>query len=204
MSEQTKSKTPRKIRVGFDLDGVLFFNPLRIVRAPIEFAKKHLLHKDPSHFYVPQTLPEQILWRAVHMSSLMPAIGWQRIRKLKEKGLIEPYLITARFKCLQNDFKRCIKTLEADSYFTGCYQNLDNEQPHLFKEKMVKQLGIEYYVEDNWNIVNHLSKNTDAKVLWITNAFDSAIQYEPRFPNLADAISKLEQYVETGAHTTAK
>lgn len=195
MPAQTEQHKPVKIKVGFDLDGVLFFNPLRIMRAPVELAKKHILHKDTVDFYIPKTPFEKLMWRAVHMSSLRPAAGWPRIRELSEMGLIEPYLITARFRCLKSDFERCVKTLGADQFFAGCFQNLDDEQPHLFKEKMVKKLGIEYYVEDNWNIVNHLSKNTNAKVLWITNAIDASIPYEPRFSNLTDALTQLEQSI---------
>jgi hypothetical protein len=196
MPAQTKHNKPKKIKVGFDLDGVLFFNPLRFVRAPIELAKKYILNKNTMSFYVPKTRAEELMWRAVHMSSLRPATGWARIRELSEQGLIEPYLITARFRCLKNDFNRCLRTINAESYFAGCYQNLDDEQPHLFKEKMVKQLGIEYYVEDNWNIVSHLSQNTEAKVLWITNIFDASIPYEPRFPSLASAIKQLEKLIQ--------
>lgn len=193
MPSQTQSSSDHKVKVGFDLDGVLFFNPLRIVRKPIELLKKNILHKDTMNFYIPKSPLEKLMWRLVHMSSIRPASGWERIRELAKEGRIEPYLITARFKCLEKDFNRCLSSLHAPDYFVGCYQNSSDEQPHLFKEKMIKKLGIEYYIEDNWNIVSHLSTSTNAKVLWITNAFDASITYEPRFSTLKDAVSALEK-----------
>jgi len=197
MPSQTKTSSNQKIKVGFDLDGVLFFNPLRVMRGVVEFAKKNALHQNTMNFYIPKTAIEQIAWRLIHMSSIKPADGWTQIRKLTDENLIEPYLITARFKCLQNDFDRCLKAIKAEEYFAGCYQNLEDVQPHLFKEKMIKDLGIEYFIEDNWNIVSHLSKATSAQVLWITNVLDSAIQYEPKFNNLEEAIKHVENKVRS-------
>ncbi len=185
------------IRVGFDLDGVLFYNPLRFVRKPIELVKKHILHKDTQKFYVPKTKIEKALWKLIHMSSVNPATGWEMIRKMKEDGLIEPYLITARFACLENDFIRCLDRIEANQYFAGTFHNAQDEQPHLFKERMIKSLGIEFFVEDNWNIVDHLNKNTDAKVLWISNFMDNDIEFSNRYNSLLEALQKLPSHLNS-------
>lgn len=185
--------TRQPVPVGFDLDGVLFFNPLRVVRRPIELFKKYILRKDTMSFYIPKTKIEQLMWKVVHMSSLTPAKGWETIRELKELGIIEPYLITARFECLKNDFRRCKNRIKADEYFAGTFHNEKNEQPHLFKERMVRELGIKYFVEDNWNIVDHLTKSTDAKVLWISNIADQDIQFKERFSDLEKAIKRLSE-----------
>jgi len=181
----------RPIKVGFDLDGVLFFNPLRFVRGPLD-----LIKKGGTLQYIPKTRIEQWLWRIIHMSSFTPATGWQEIRRLSKLGLIEPYVITARFKCLQKDFERSMEIVDAPDYFTGCYQNLRDEQPHLYKERMIKELGIEYYVEDNWNIVEHLSATTSAEILWVSNIFDANIEFDRRFNNLAEAMQEIEVIVQ--------
>jgi hypothetical protein len=183
-------KTRKPIKVGFDLDGVLFFNPLRFVRGPLD-----LIKKGGTLQYIPKTRIEQALWRIIHMSSFTPAAGWQTIRALTKAGLIEPYVITARFKCLQKDFERCMEIVDAPDYFAGYYQNLQDEQPHIFKERMIKELGIEYYVEDNWNIVEYLTKTTSTQVLWVSNLFDANIEFERRFNSLAEALQEIEVIV---------
>ncbi|MBP6993661.1 hypothetical protein KBB12_00270 [Candidatus Woesebacteria bacterium] len=184
-SQTIKSHQP--IKVGFDLDGVLFFNPLRFVRGPLD-----LIKKGGTLQYIPKTRLEQFLWRILHMSSFTPASGWQTIRTLTRAKLIEPYVITARFKCLQKDFEKCMRVVDAPDYFVGCYQNLNDEQPHKYKERMIKELNLEYYVEDNWNIVEHLTKTTSAQILWVSNLFDADIQFDRRFNNLAEALQELE------------
>ena len=185
------SQTIKPIKVGFDLDGVLFFNPLRFVRGPVDLIKKGATLQ-----YIPKTKVEQFLWRIIHMSSFTPATGWQQIRTLTEEGLIEPYVITARFKCLQKDFEHCMRVVNASEYFTGCFQNLQDEQPHKYKERMINALGIEYYIEDNWNIVEHLKKTTPAKILWVSNLFDANIDFERRFNDLSGALQELKTLVK--------
>ncbi|MFO0704281.1 MAG: hypothetical protein U0525_06230 [Patescibacteria group bacterium] len=193
--DNTEKVVKLPIRVGFDLDGVLFFNPLRVVRKPIELVKRHILKKNTMQFYIPKSRAEKLMWKIVHMSSLKPAKGYELIRELKEKGIIEPYIITARFACLANDFKRCVKRLKGNEYFAGTFYNEQDEQPHLFKERMVKKLGLDFFVEDNWNIVDHLRKNTNTKVLWISNAMDQDIAFDERHPDLESAVQKLAKLI---------
>jgi hypothetical protein len=176
----------KPVKVGFDLDGVLFFNPLRIVRRPLEIFKTVVLQDHKKDFYIPKSWLMRQIWRLVHMSSLRPAKGWKAIQTLRERGLIAPYLITARFSCLQQDFET----------FVACINNSHDEQPHLFKERMVKDLGIQIFVEDNWSIVKHLSQNTDAKALWITNLMDLDIEYPQKYLDLQSAIDEVEKIVK--------
>lgn len=194
-TSKAQSTTPRPVVVGFDLDGVLFFNPFRIVRKPVELLKKYVLHRKTMLFYIPRSPLEKIFWKLVHMSSLSPAHGWKRIRTLAQNGSIEAHLITARFACLKSDFDRCVRSLDGGSYFKTTIHNAHDEQPHLFKERMIKELGIKYYIEDNWNIVDHLSTHTDATILWITNAMDLSIDYPERFNNLDEAMTRLEALI---------
>ncbi|NCO88386.1 hypothetical protein GW881_00520, partial [Candidatus Roizmanbacteria bacterium] len=75
--------------------------------------------------------------------------------------------------------------------------NSKNEQPHIFKEKMIKKLNLDIYVEDNWDIVNYLEKknfedgNKQRKIVWIYNFFDRQIKYKDRFPILRSAIKMI-------------
>ncbi len=183
------------LKVGFDLDGVLLYNPVRIVRPLIALLKKKkiCINREELEFYVPQTRREEIMWELFHLSSLFLAPGYKRIAELKAKNKIEPYLITARFAHLNKDFERWKRRMKADEIFLGTYLNLKDEQPHKFKERMIKELDLDVFIEDNWDIVRYLSEVlTDRHIFWITNLIDKNQTHEPKFLKLAAALDELE------------
>lgn len=185
----------QKLKVGFDLDGVLLYNPARIFR-PITMALKTILPKKTRglvHFYYPKNPPEELLWKIVHWSSLFAASGISEIEELVKQGTIEAYIVSSRYNCLQGDFNRWLKKLNAHTYFEGTYHNTQDLQPHEFKEKKINELKLDYFVEDNWDIVQHINKNTNTKVLWITNLFDKSIPYDLKFLSLRDAIEFIKK-----------
>ena len=180
----------QKLRIGFDLDGVLLYNPARIFR-PITLALKTILPKKTNgiiHFYYPKSPPEELLWKIVHWSSIFAAKGISDIEDLVKKGAIETYIISSRYNCLQSDFNCWLKKLNAHTYFKGTYHNTKDLQPHVFKEKKIKELQLDYFVEDNWNIVQHVNKTSQTKVIWITNLFDKNIPYDLKFLSLHEAM----------------
>ncbi len=181
----------KKLKVGFDLDGVLLYNPARIVRAPVVQFKHRFFPKKEKVFYVPSTGPERFLWHIFHLSSIFIAPGFSDIKRLRKEGLIEPYLITARYDFLKPDLKRWLRLMKAHDIFEGVYMNENNMQPHLYKEKLVKRLDLDVFVEDNWDVVSHLNKTAKSKNLWIYNIFDRSIQYSNRFPSLKKAVAHI-------------
>ncbi len=60
----------KPLKVGFDLDGVLLYNPARIVRMPITVLKHMFTKKKKLHFRIPQSSFEKTMWRIFHWSSL--------------------------------------------------------------------------------------------------------------------------------------
>lgn len=188
------------IRIGFDLDGVLLYNPARIFR-PITTKLKSILKTNSNkntNFYYPESKIEQFIWKLVHYSSLFIAEGFEDIATLSTNKKIEPYIVTSRYDCLKEDFERWLKIMDAPSIFKGTFHNSQNLQPHVFKEEKIRELKLEYFVEDNWDITKHLNKNTKAKVLWISNSLDRTIDYDLKFMNLKDATSYLKNKVENG------
>ncbi len=183
----------KPLKIGFDLDGVLLYNPARMFRPITIFAKKLLGRKssNKTHFYYPHSPIEKLLWRVVHWSSLYIAPGFDDIIRLSEAGLIEPYIITSRYDCLKGDFESWLKRMNAQKYFKGTFHNKNNVQPHVFKEQVVNNLNLHYFVEDNFDIVSHLTKTTTAKTIWITNPFDTHIVYEPKFMTLKKAMDHI-------------
>lgn len=180
------------IKIGFDLDGVLLYNPARIVRPMIAFVKKYILKRDLNKFYFPKKRWEKVVWRLLHHTSVWPASGITELLKLVKDKKIKVYVISARYELMEHDFKKWTKIIDPKHRFSGYFFNDKNDQPHLFKEKMIKKLGLDIFVEDNWDIVKHL--DSKAKIFWIYNILDRNINYKYKFPSLkaaADCLKKL-------------
>ena len=59
---------------------------------------------------------------------------------------------------------------------------------------MIKKLGLDVYVEDNWDIVRYLNlkvKSQKSKVYWIYNILDRKIKYQYKFSSLKKVAKKL-------------
>lgn len=191
----------RIVRVGFDLDGVLLYNPFRIARPIVAFAKRVVIRQTKTKFYVPESSTGQSIWRILHTSSMWIEDGFQNAKKLIKNNKIEGYIITARYGFLQEDFDKWHEKLEAEKYFKKCYVNKNNKQPHVYKNELVQKLDLDYFIEDNWDIVRALStdpKNANRKILWIYNAVDHLfISYPYAFPSLKRALEWMEADIST-------
>jgi hypothetical protein len=189
----------KKLRVGFDLDGVLLYNPARIVRPIIALMKKKkvLIDRNELEFYVPEPGIGQFFWELLHKSSMWVAPGFEQIEELKNQKLIEPYLITGRFGHLKKDYLKWKQKMGAEDLFVNCYMNGRNEQPHLFKERMIKELKLDVFIEDNWDIVQYLDQTFGqkqdyqdlVKIIWLSNILDFKINYHAKANNLKQALS---------------
>ncbi len=193
----------RPLRVGFDLDGVLLYNPARIVRPIISWVKRTFLHKRKLSFYYPKTHAEKIMWKLFHYSSIYNAPGLDEIRRLVKEGKIEAYLITARFGFLGNSVLRWVKYNNLTNTFKEVYYNKNDEQPHLFKERMINKLKLDAYIEDNFDIVTHISKTTPAHIMWIYNILDRSALFPHKFPHLDHALKHMVSFhkLDTPSHT---
>ncbi len=185
--------TKRIIKVGFDLDGVLLYNPTRVARPVIAKIKK-LIGRDLNKFYYPKSRFEKFFWYLVHKSSLFPAEGVEKIQVLIKSKKIKVYVISARYELFKNDFDSWIKQVDPNKNFSGYFFNDVNDQPQIFKEKMIRKLDLDVFVEDNWDIVSHLNtrlKHRGLKIFWIYNLFDKKIKYRYKFPSLLKALDNL-------------
>lgn len=198
-NQQLNTDSPRNgrrpLRVGFDLDGVLLYNPARIMRLPIATFKRIFVPKRKKKFLIPRSFISKIIWEALHLSSLFIAPGFDEIETLVKKGKITAYIVTGRYHFLDTNTKRWIDKLNRQHIFSGVHINIRDEQPHVFKARAIDELKLDIFIEDNWDIVEHLSKKTKVRILWIYNIFDRIIDYPHKFSNLKKAISSLKKNV---------
>jgi hypothetical protein len=188
-----KSKQP--VRIGFDMDGVLLYNPTRTVRPLIHLLKKIFLKNYQFKFYVPKTPLEIFIWELAHKSSLFIAPGFSQVEKLVKEEKIEAYVVTARFEHLAHDTQRWFNKLNRKGTFKQLIYNQHNEQPHLYKEKIIKELDLDIFIEDNWDIVKHLVKSRKERthVYWISNFLDRRIKYPHKHSNFASAVKEIKR-----------
>jgi hypothetical protein len=102
-------------------------------------------------------------------------------------------MISARYESLKTDFDSWVKKIDPDHLFAGYFYNNQNDQPHLYKEKIIKKLGLDIFVEDNWDIVKYLKTGMRTKIFWIYNLLDRQITYPDKFPSLRAVMDKLSQ-----------
>jgi len=179
------------IRIGLDFDGVVAYNPLRIVRAPITLIKRNILKNKKTEFYVPTSPLMKLLFWIPHQLSFFPGRGMGFLRKLVEEKKVEAYIVSGRYGYLDAQIPLWLKQRGLFDIFTGVYANKESEQPHLYKERMVKKLRLDYFIEDNLDIVEHLTKKTQTQVYWIYNIFDRSHPYSHKFASPGDALKAI-------------
>jgi uncharacterized HAD superfamily protein len=174
----------KPLRIGFDFDGVIAYNPARIVRAPVSYFKKKIFKVHKLSFFYPKNSFERWVWTILHDSSLFPAYGVDLLKEMTSSSKIEAHLITARYSFLDKSLYKWLHRYGLTPYFKSITLNSENEQPHLYKQKTIERLKLDYFVEDNLDIVKHLDKTVNAKVYWIYNILDRNYPHPRKHPNV--------------------
>lgn len=146
----------RPIIVGLDFDGVVAYNPARVARHPISLFKQHVLGIHTVKFFVPKNSFERAFWSLAHESSMFPALGVSYLRNVVKERVVEAHLLTSRFGFLEPNLRRFLRRWNLTDTFKTVTLNTHEEQPHMFKERIIRAKKFDYYVEDNWDIVSHL------------------------------------------------
>jgi hypothetical protein len=176
------------IKVGLDFDGVVAYNPFRVIRAPITTFKRKVLKIKRLKFFLPKYGWQIFLWRILHESSVFPADGVELLKKMVAKREIEVYLITARYDCLNQNLDKWLNKYNLKKLFKSVIVNINNEQPHEFKRRIITEKKCNFFVEDNLDIVEFLDRNCTVPVCWIYNLVDKAFFKRPGFSCLREAL----------------
>lgn len=187
-----KNKTMRKVlRVGLDFDGVVAYNPIRIIRPMVAFVKRDLLGMKKLKFFYPKNAFERYLWTFVHESSVFPAKGSSLLRELVKNQEIEAHLITARYSFLDKNLYSWLDRHNLRSLFASITLNKHDNQPHLYKEGVIREKKLDFFIEDNLDIVKYLHGRTKTKVFWIYNLLDKNYDHPYKYPYLEKALKNI-------------
>lgn len=183
----------KKLIVGLDFDGVLAYNPTRLIRAPIKWFKRRVLKIRRLSFFVPKNEWQKWLWVLMFESSVWPARGVKQLKEDVENGRIEVHLVTGRFGFMNKSLYEWLDKYQLRTVFKSISVNEEGEQPHLFKERVIKKLKLDWYVEDNLDIVLYLKDKVQTQVAWIYNLVDKNFPYEKKFPYLERVLQYIRE-----------
>jgi hypothetical protein len=154
------------MKIGFDLDGIFIGTPPLVSRKLLERfyktkSKGKLRYRIPSY-------PEQLFRKLTHLPFLRPPLkeNISFLKSLSQKGHTL-YLITSRYTFLEKETRSFLKRYGLDKTFDTIYLNKDNQQAHLFKDAVVKELNLDIHIDDDIALINFIAKeNPKTKFYW--------------------------------------
>ena len=144
-------------KIAFDLDGVIIDKPPLIPKKLLErlFRGKN---KNGLHYRFPHSKLEQKIRKISHFYLLRPPIrkNIKFIRDLAKNKKYELYIISGRYSFLEKETDIWLEKRKIKGLFKRIFINLENEQPHLFKEKKLKEIGADIFVDDDGILADYL------------------------------------------------
>lgn len=152
-------ETNKKIRIGFDLDGVIIGKPPFIPQFILEALVREHKNKTLSYRY-PRSRFERVIRVASHYPPLRPPIrkNIKIIKELYKSKNYKIFVVSSRYSFLEKRTFEWFKFYKLRNFFEEIYININDEQPHLFKEKMIKKLRLNVFIDDDLPLLNYLRK----------------------------------------------
>lgn len=164
------------MNVGFDLDRIFISNPPFVPEKIILW-----LHKGNSNDSLKYRIPgkfEQVVRIISHCPLFRQPIkeNIEFMEKLVTENNHTYFLISSRFGFLKKTTEKLIKKYEIDKMFKSLHFNYANEQPHLFKSKLILKLKIDRYIDDDLSLLNFLAeRNLKTKFFWLNKKISKVL-----------------------------
>lgn len=161
----------KKIKIAFDLDGVIIDKPPLIPKRILErLFRGHTNHE--LHYRFPKSGLEQLIRKISHFYLFRPPIeeNIDFVDRLSKDSKYEIYAISGRYSFLKKETEAWFKKRRIDNVFKQVFLNAENEQPHLFKEKKLREIGVGIFVDDDELLADYLAtKLKDTKIFCLSN-----------------------------------
>lgn len=156
------------MKIGFDLDKIFIDYPPFIPTNLIDRLYKQksngvLLYRIPSKL-------EQIIRVISHYPFLRPPIleNIEFVKKLTSNKKNKYYLVSSRFSFLKDQTDNIIGKYNLSKIFNSMFFNFQDQQPHTFKDQVIKKMKIDLYVDDDLPLLEYLAnKNINTKFFWL-------------------------------------
>ena len=181
-----------KQKIGFDLDGVFIgsppFIPKKLIEALYKKSSNNLSYRIPGKI-------EQKIRLASHLPLLRPAIqkNVNLLAKLFKSKNISLILVSSRFSFLKKRTEQWGEQNKIHNSFAKTFFNDKNEQPHLFKNRIIKAEKIEKFIDDDLDLLKYLSENNPrVKFYWLTkdNKMKALPQNVYKITSLEELVSR--------------
>lgn len=157
----------KKTKIAFDFDKVFVNYPPFVPSALINYLYKKRNHN--LSYRIPGKLEQKI--RVLSHSSFLRLPIKKNIEVLSNmftKDNLEIFLISSRFSFLREKTNDWNRRNNMAQYFKKMFFNFNDEQPHLFKDRIIKQENIQKFVDDDLDLLLFLAKNNPrVKFYWI-------------------------------------
>jgi uncharacterized HAD superfamily protein len=193
-------KKRKVIRVGVDLDGVVAKHPAGGFWVWARKLKEKVLKNTcVSSYYYPTGCVEKTIWKFINKQK-KPFCGYDKLLCNNKKiDNIKLFLVTGRFKFIEELTKKWLAKYKLDSLFEKILINTSDIDPKVFKKRMIEKYNLDYYIEDDLEVVNFLRKKTKAKLFWVIpnyrNKNENKFEDVKSFRNLSGAFETLRKVV---------
>lgn len=152
----------KKVRIAFDLDGVIVDKPPLIPKSVLEWFFRGG-KREPLRFRFPRWRLEQLIRRSSHLPPFRPLIkeNVDFIKTLAVRPEYEVYLISSRYSFLAPLTENLLEKNQIKNIFKATHLNLQNKPPHLFKEEMLRKIKADIFVDDDLEVLDYLREKID-------------------------------------------
>ncbi len=168
-----KSTNKKKIHVCFDLDGVLIGKPAFLPKKVIELVVRGK-NSNPTklHFRYPTSkIEEYIRWLSQHPYLRRPLTeNIKIVRELSANPSYKLSVVSGRYQFLEKRTYEWLQANNLDMCFSNIFLNTKNVQPHLFKERVLKQIKADIFFEDDEMIIRYLKKRVPLSIVHVTDS----------------------------------
>lgn len=180
-------------KIAFDFDKVFVDYPPFVPTSVIDYLYKkkngHLAYRYPGFFEKQiRIFSHQPIFRSPMKKNIAA------VEKISEDKDIEMYVVSSRFSFLKNRTREWDKKNKVSKYFKKMYFNFGDEQPHLFKERILKTEKVDKFVDDDLDLLFFLAaRNPKIKFYWI----NKDLPYKKLLPNITRVkdLSEFSKYL---------
>lgn len=165
------------MNIGFDLDRIFIDLPPLVPSRIIDLFYKE--KNGPELKYRKPSKIEQIIRVFSHHPIFRPPIthNLNYIKNLVSQNKNKYYLISSRFSFLKKKTSGLIKRYGLDKVFHAMHFNYGDKQPHHFKNEIIKKLHLDMYVDDDLQLLEHLTyKNPKIKFFWLNKKISKPLE----------------------------
>lgn len=165
------------MEIGFDLDKIFIDYPPLVPAALVDRLYKKSWDGVLS-YRIPGKL-EQLIRILTHYPIFRPPIikNIEFVKSITRNKTNKYYLLSSRFGFLRRRTEQLVKKYGLDQIFDGMFFNFSSEQPHIFKNKIIKKLKLDRYVDDDLPLLKFLAQNNSKrKFFWLNKKVNKPLQ----------------------------